>query len=52
MNKASNKFSPKTPFENGLPGVLGRDSSLGCGPKRAVPEWLILRSAPGATRPI
>src|SRR3546814_7099166 len=35
----------KSPFENGLIIGCRRDSGLGCGPKRAVAGWPILRSA-------
>lgn len=41
----------KSPFENGLIIGCRRDSGLGCGPKRAVAGWPILRSAAIATRP-
>ena len=37
------------PFEKGLITVARRDSSLGCGPGRAVAEWRISRSAHDAT---
>ncbi|WP_194745363.1 NADAR family protein [Thermaurantiacus tibetensis] len=40
----------QSPFENGLKPVLRRDSSLECGPERAVAGAPISRSAPGATR--
>ena len=34
------------PFENGCGGIGGGDSSLGCGPERAVAGWPILRGRP------
>jgi hypothetical protein len=40
------------PFENVLMRRLWRDSSLGCGPKRAAAGWLDLKSDRSATRPI
>jgi hypothetical protein len=40
----------KSPFDNGLSCGGLRDSSLGCGPERAVTGWLIMRSEPNLTR--
>ena len=46
----TNADTLKRPFENGLRRFLRCDSSLGCGPERAVAGWLDLRSARSATR--
>ncbi|MGI4876977.1 MAG: hypothetical protein ACRYG4_05780 [Janthinobacterium lividum] len=45
------RIRPKRPFENGLIVAAERDSSLGCGPKRAVAGWPISRNAYDAIRP-
>jgi CRP-like cAMP-binding protein len=43
---------PQRLFENGLRQPLRHDSSLGCGPERAVAGWLDLSSVRSATRRI